>query len=133
MQQCVTDVHQYVETTWSRFRQLWEVDQESFIALYELENTDLQRLEADIARYGPSAFLRHRHSSPFSYTELANNINNQESLVNIRIIQIDASALKVSLVQICHQWQQSLIHIVLRRLENDLEMITALIRENIEK
>ena len=51
MQQCVTDVHQYVETTWSRFRQLWEVDQESFIALYELENTDLQRLEADIARY----------------------------------------------------------------------------------
>lgn len=69
----------------------------------------------------------------FSYTELANNINSQESLVNIRMIQIDCSAFKVSLVQICHQWQQSLIHIVLHRLEKGLDMVSKLIKKNIEK
>lgn len=48
--QCITDIDQYIETTWFRFRQLWEVDQESFIAVYESEHTDLQGLEGDIAR-----------------------------------------------------------------------------------
>lgn len=57
MGKCVVDVNQYVETTWSRFRQIWEVDQESFIAIYEVENTDLQRLEADIARFVSSTFV----------------------------------------------------------------------------
>ena len=58
-----------------------------------------------------------------SYTEVANNINNQETIINIQMIQIDCTLFKVSLVQICHEWQQSLIQIVLNRLENDLQMI----------
>lgn len=46
----VSDIQKYVENTWFHFRQLWEVDKTSFITVYESENTDLQRLEADIAR-----------------------------------------------------------------------------------
>jgi hypothetical protein len=68
-----------------------------------------------------------------SYTEVANNINNQETIVNIRMIQIDCTPFKVSLVQICHEWQQSLIHIVLVRLEKDLQKILTLIKTNTEK
>jgi dynein heavy chain len=68
-----------------------------------------------------------------SYTEVANNINNQETIINIQMIQIDCSSFKVSLVQICHQWQQSLIQIVFNRLENDLQMIRILIKDNTEK
>jgi dynein heavy chain len=68
-----------------------------------------------------------------SYTEVANNINNQETIINIQMIQIDCSLFKVSLVQICHQWQQSLIQIVFNRLENDLQMIRILIKDNTEK
>ena len=49
------------------------------------------------------------------------------------MIQIDCSLFKVSLVQICHQWQQSLIQIVFNRLENDLQMIRILIKDNTEK
>jgi len=49
------------------------------------------------------------------------------------MIQIDCSLFKVSLVQICHQWQQSLISIVSNRFENDLESIQLLIKENTEK
>lgn len=47
---CVDEIEKYIETNWLRFRQLWEVDQASFIAVYQSENTDLQALEADIAR-----------------------------------------------------------------------------------
>ena len=68
-----------------------------------------------------------------SYTEVANNINNQETIVNVRMIQIDCTPFKVSLVQICHEWQQSLIHIVLIRLEKDLQMILTFIKHNTEK
>lgn len=46
----MTDIGKYIENNWFQFRQLWEVDKASFIALYESENTDLQGLEADIAR-----------------------------------------------------------------------------------
>lgn len=47
---CISEIGKYIENTWFRFRQLWEVDKESFITVYESENTDLQGLEADIAR-----------------------------------------------------------------------------------
>ncbi|CAF2418248.1 unnamed protein product [Rotaria sp. Silwood2] len=114
---CISEIEKYIENNWFHFRQLWEVDKESFIAVYESENTDLQGLEADIARY----------------TELANNINNQDTIVNIHMIQIDCTSFKVSLVQICHEWQQSLIRIVLIRLEKDLQMISTLIKNNTEK
>lgn len=49
------------------------------------------------------------------------------------MIQIDCTPFKVSLVQICHQWQQSLIEIVHQRLKTDLQMIRTVIRENTEK
>ncbi|CAF0762898.1 unnamed protein product [Adineta steineri] len=117
IEDCLLEIQKYIENNWFRFRQLWEVDKESFITVYESENTDLQGLEADIARY----------------TEVANNINNQETIVNIRMIQIDCTSFKVSLVQICHEWQQSLIRIVLVRLEKDLQMISTLIANNTEK
>ena len=50
MSNCLDEIEKYIETNWLRFRQLWEVDQASFIAVYQSENTDLQALEADIAR-----------------------------------------------------------------------------------
>jgi len=64
---------------------------------------------------------------------VANNINNQETIINIQMLQIDCTSFKVSLVQICHQWQQSLIEIVFNRLVTDLQMIGTLIEENTEK
>lgn len=68
-----------------------------------------------------------------SYTEVANNINNHETVVNINLVQIDCTSFKVSLIQICHEWQQSLMHIVSVRLEKDLQMISILIKTNTEK
>ena len=46
----IEEIEKYIENNWLRFRQLWEIDKQSFIAVYESENTDLQGLEADIAR-----------------------------------------------------------------------------------
>ena len=81
----------------------------------------------------PYVLILQYHSFQHSYTEVANNINNQETIINIQMIQIDCTSFKVSLVQICHQWQQSLIEIVLYRLKSDLQMIRTLIKENTEK
>ncbi|CAF4273653.1 unnamed protein product, partial [Adineta steineri] len=50
IEDCLLEIQKYIENNWFRFRQLWEVDKESFITVYESENTDLQGLEADIAR-----------------------------------------------------------------------------------
>jgi hypothetical protein len=47
---CLKEIEKYIEINWFRFRQLWEVDKESFMTVYQSENTDLQALEADIAR-----------------------------------------------------------------------------------
>ena len=71
--------------------------------------------------------------SVLRYTEVANNINSQEAVVNIRTVQIDCTAFKVSLVQICHEWQQSLIHIVATRLERDLQFMSTFIHDNTHK
>ncbi|CAF1052735.1 unnamed protein product [Didymodactylos carnosus] len=116
-QSAMTEIHKYTERNWYQFRQLWEVDKESFIATYKGEEGGLQILEADIARY----------------TEVANNINNQETIANILMYQIDCTPLKVALVKICQEWQQSLIYIVLGRLENDLNDIVSLIKQNTER
>ena len=65
------EIEKYVESNWFRFRQLWEVDKESFIAVYESEHTDLQGLEADIARSAstPHSCTRERSiACPFSGT-----------------------------------------------------------------
>ena len=64
---------------------------------------------------------------------MANNINSQETVANIRTVQIDCTAFKVSLVQICHDWQQSLIHIVFTRLERDLHFMSTFIHDNTNK
>lgn len=50
IQNCLLEIDKYIELNWSRFRQLWEVDKESFMTVYQSEHTDLQGLEADIAR-----------------------------------------------------------------------------------
>lgn len=49
------------------------------------------------------------------------------------MIQIDCTSFKVSLVQICQEWQQSLMSLVSSRLEKDLNMISLLIKNNTEK
>ena len=49
------------------------------------------------------------------------------------MIQIDCTLFKTSLVQICHEWQQNLIQIVLNRLEKDLQMIFILIKNLFSK
>ncbi len=47
---CILEIDKYIENNWFHFRQLWEIDKESFITVYKSENSDLQGLEADIAR-----------------------------------------------------------------------------------
>lgn len=65
-------------------------------------------------------------SSPLSgstprYTEKANSVQQEETVLNIRFVMLDCSPLKSSLVQHCSEWQtkftQLLSHMASNRLK----------------
>lgn len=59
--------------------------------------------------------------SPPRYTEKANSVQQEETVLNIRFVMLDCSPLKSSLVQHCSEWQtkftQLLSHMASNRLK----------------
>ncbi|XP_042256267.1 dynein axonemal heavy chain 2 [Thunnus maccoyii] len=99
-----THLQAYLKT-WDRYRDIWEVNKDSFIQRYQRLNPPVTSFDADIHRY----------------TEKANNVQQEETVVNIRFVMLDCTPLKSSLVQHCSEWQtkftQLLRHIASNRLK----------------
>ncbi|GCB75014.1 hypothetical protein scyTo_0020306, partial [Scyliorhinus torazame] len=75
--------------TWDTYREIWEINKDSFIRRYQRLNPAVSSFDADIARY----------------TEVANNVQKEETVVQIQFVLLDCSPLKFSLVQHCNEWQ----------------------------
>ncbi|XP_078389870.1 dynein axonemal heavy chain 2 [Cetorhinus maximus] len=75
--------------TWDTYREIWEINKVSFIRRYQRLNPAVSSFDADIARY----------------TEVANNVQKEETIVQIQFVLLDCSPLKFSLVQHCNEWQ----------------------------
>ncbi|XP_078057018.1 dynein axonemal heavy chain 2 [Mustelus asterias] len=75
--------------TWDTYREIWEINKDSFIRRYQRLNPAVSSFDADIARY----------------TEVANNVQKEETVVQIQLVLLDCSPLKFSLVQHCNEWQ----------------------------
>ncbi|XP_072006034.1 dynein axonemal heavy chain 2 [Engystomops pustulosus] len=75
--------------TWDSFRMIWEPQKDTLIRRYQRLNPMVSAFDADIARY----------------TELANNVQKQETVQSIQFVMLDCSQLKFSLVQHCNEWQ----------------------------
>ncbi|XP_073510575.1 dynein axonemal heavy chain 2 isoform X2 [Phyllobates terribilis] len=75
--------------TWDSFRMIWEPQKDTLIRRYQRLNPMVSAFDADIARY----------------TELANNVQKQETVQNIQFVLLDCSQLKFALVQHCNEWQ----------------------------
>ncbi|XP_013412698.1 dynein heavy chain 2, axonemal [Lingula anatina] len=83
-----TSLQEYL-TTWDNYREIWEINKDAFIRRYQKLNPQVSSFHADIERY----------------TEVANNVQTQETILNIQFVLLDCSPLKYSILSHCQEWQ----------------------------
>ncbi|XP_032178404.1 dynein heavy chain 2, axonemal isoform X10 [Mustela erminea] len=103
--------------TWDLYREIWEINKDSFIRRYQRLNPPVSSFDADIARY----------------TEVANNVQKEETVLNIQFVLLDCSHLKFSLVQHCNEWQNKFTTLLKEMAARRLLELHTYLRENGEK
>ena len=69
----------------------------------------------------------------FSYTEVANNVQKEETVLNIQFVLLDCSHLKFSLVQHCNEWQNKFTTLLKEMAARRLLELHTYLQENAEK
>ncbi|KAI0228083.1 Dynein heavy chain 2, axonemal [Lamellibrachia satsuma] len=105
MQANATNLQSYL-STWDNYREIWEINKDAFIRRYQKLNPQVSSFEADIARY----------------TEVANNVQVQETILNIQFVLLDCSPLKFAILGHCQEWQNKFTSLL-------FEIATAKMRE----
>uniref|UniRef100_A0A8C4Z8H0 Dynein, axonemal, heavy chain 2 n=1 Tax=Gadus morhua TaxID=8049 RepID=A0A8C4Z8H0_GADMO len=100
--------------TWDKHRAIWEINKDPFIQRYQRFNTPVSTFDADIARY----------------TEVANNIQNEETVLDIQFVLLDCSPLKSSLVQHCNEWQSKLTELLSLMASRQLTELHGFLQDN---
>ncbi|XP_048653960.1 dynein axonemal heavy chain 2 isoform X2 [Marmota marmota marmota] len=103
--------------TWDMYREIWEINKDSFIRRYQRLNPPVSSFDADIARY----------------TEVANNVQKEETVLNIQFVLLDCSHLKFSLVQHCNEWQNKFTTLLKEMAVGRLLELHTYLKENAEK
>ncbi|XP_060146271.1 dynein axonemal heavy chain 2 isoform X6 [Globicephala melas] len=103
--------------TWDMYREIWEINKDSFIRRYQRLNPPVSSFDADIARY----------------TEVANNVQKEETVLNIQFVLLDCSHLKFSLVQHCSEWQNKFTTLLKEMAARHLLELHTYLQENAEK
>ncbi|XP_053425879.1 dynein axonemal heavy chain 2 isoform X5 [Nycticebus coucang] len=103
--------------TWDMYREIWEINKDSFIRRYQRLNPPVSSFDADIARY----------------TEVANNVQKEETVLNIQFVMLDCSHLKFSLVQHCNEWQNKFTTLLREMAAGRLMELHNYLQENGEK
>lgn len=70
---------------------------------------------------------------PCSYTEVANNVQKEETVLNIQFVLLDCSHLKFSLVQHCNEWQNKFTSLLKEMAAWRLLELHTYLKENAEK
>ncbi|CAJ0965699.1 unnamed protein product [Ranitomeya imitator] len=103
--------------TWDSFRMIWEPQKDTLIRRYQKLNPMVSAFDADIARY----------------TELANNVQKQETVQNIQFVLLDCSQLKFALVQHCNEWQNKFTGLLRHMATEKLMELHAYLSNNGER
>ncbi|XP_077326811.1 dynein axonemal heavy chain 2 [Lithobates pipiens] len=103
--------------TWDSFRMIWEPQKDTLIRRYRRLNPMVSAFDADIARY----------------TELANNVQKQETVQNIQFVMLDCSQLKFALVQHCNEWQNKFTGLLRDMATEKLMELHIYLRDNSER
>lgn len=77
---------------WEPFRDMWEVDKNRFIERYEQQKPNAAQFDSNIGRY----------------TEVANNVQIQESVTAVHFIVVNSLDLKKAIIEHCIEWQSKL-------------------------
>ncbi|CAN9505279.1 unnamed protein product [Ophioblennius macclurei] len=103
--------------TWDKYRNIWEINKDSFIQRYRKLNLSVSSFDADIHRY----------------TEEADSVQQEESVFVIRFIILDCSPLKSCLVQHCHEWQAKLTQLLSDMASTRLRDLHKSLQDNAKK
>nr|XP_034361929.1 LOW QUALITY PROTEIN: dynein heavy chain 2, axonemal [Arvicanthis niloticus] len=103
--------------TWDMYREIWEINKDSFIRRYQRLNPPVSSFDADIARY----------------TEVANNVQKEETVLNIQFVLLDCSHLKFSLVQHCNEWQNKFTTLLKEMAAGRLMDLHSYLKDNADK
>lgn len=64
---------------------------------------------------------------------MANDVEQEETVLNIRFVKLDCSPLKSSLVQHCSDWQSRLTHLLSHMASNRLKELHASLQDNAKR
>lgn len=109
----VQQIQEYM-TTWEPFRDLWEVDKDRFIERYEKENPSAGQFDSNIGRY----------------TEVANNVQVQETVTAVHFIIVNSIELKKAIVNHCIEWQQKLCALLYKITDRMISHVYVYVRKN---
>ncbi|TGZ66460.1 hypothetical protein CRM22_005313 [Opisthorchis felineus] len=102
---------------WDQFREIWELPKDDFIQRYRQLNPHVSSIDADIARY----------------TEVTNKVQDAETMVTTRFLQLDFSLLKNAIAAHCRDWQQRLTNLLLDMTTDSLNGIYTYIETSSER
>ncbi|WAR21987.1 DYH2-like protein [Mya arenaria] len=103
-------------STWDNYREIWEIHKDAFIRRYQRLNPQVSSFDADIARY----------------TEVANNVQTQETILNIQFVLLDCSPLKYSILSHCTEWQNKFTTLLSEIATKRLNELHAFLKDNAE-
>nr|XP_055054184.1 LOW QUALITY PROTEIN: dynein axonemal heavy chain 2 [Misgurnus anguillicaudatus] len=101
-------------TTWDKHRDIWEIEKDSFIQRYKRLNPAVSGFDADIGRY----------------TEVANNVQKEETVLSLQCVLLDCSPLKFSLLQHCNEWQSKFTQLLSLMATEKLKELHSFLQEN---
>ncbi|XP_071951094.1 dynein axonemal heavy chain 2-like isoform X2 [Antedon mediterranea] len=104
-------------STWDNYREIWEINKDAFIRRYQNLNPPVSSFDADIARY----------------TEVANNVQKEETVLNIQFVLLDCSPLKFALLHHCNEWQSKFTTLLQFMASQKLTKLHTYLKDNSEK
>ncbi|GFR64149.1 dynein, axonemal, heavy chain 2 [Elysia marginata] len=113
MQSNAQNLQNYL-STWDSYREIWEIQKDAFIRRYQKLNPQNSSFDADIARYN----------------EVANNVQTQETILNIQFVLLDCSPLKYSILSHCQEWQNKFTTLLSEIATSSLQELTSYLKQN---
>ena len=69
----------------------------------------------------------------YRYTEVANNVQSQETILNIQFVLLDCSPLKYSILSHCTEWQNKFTTLLSEIATSRLRELHEFLKDNAEK
>ncbi|XP_062849650.1 dynein axonemal heavy chain 2 [Trichomycterus rosablanca] len=104
-------------TTWDKYSKIWEIKKDPFIHRYQSLNCAVSSFNADIARY----------------TEVASDVQKEETMLSVQFVLLDCSPLKFSLVQHCNEWQGKFTQLLSHMASTKLNELHCFMHDNAQR